>query len=484
MASQVARGLSIQESVLARAMSLPYESKQVRFPTVDMPRTSTMVTRDQFTLTASPVTAPGWDNGDLIVAFYGQPGRTLMVYDNITSGSYYVADFAETTSSFDKISRLWYPINMTTGDTIVIASPWPLFSLSAAGAGVPHGPQCPIGTSRHGEFVWMNSGDTFQIVGGGTASAFPTGILEYEIRQWQSADSEPTLAFESFVSLTSGVVPGIHTTSAPGAGYFQLYFAGLKITAGSAGAAMGFEVRVNMSSSAGWMLKSQSAVISALGGDPVIGLNARVNGSSLLLTNTTSVLNRQGTVLAARIQEVDPANVTPQILQRSAEKYTGDAAKGVYTFKEFTPYSEDFRRHTATAGGASSLFYDLDYNDFYHFIQITCPSVSTAANTYTVSVDMAMEFRSDVERYPKDVSMHAHGALIEARRLINSNPVWFYENPLHMAQIYNLIQRGVNGVRRGLATYGPTAARVASVLDPAHSGGYEALATLMRSLAV
>lgn len=471
------------------AIALPYECKSLRMPTVDMPRTSTIVARDQMTLTCTTVTTPGWSSGDLLVAFYGQPGRALMYSGtNVPAGGYYAISFSETSTGFDKASNIWFPFCGNGGPvgtgTFGVDTYWPILGATTSNPdATPHGPNLPVGVSRGVNYVWLNSSDSITLIGAGTAASFPTGILECQVFQWESADTAPTVAFEGYLATTSGVLFGSITVGPFGAGYYAFRFGTYTISAGTVTNSAGFTMRVNCNSPIGWRMTAMSAIDPANSGDSAIGVSARVVGTSLLLTNTTSILNRQGTVLAARVREAEPMNMTPAILQRAAEKYTGQAAEGVYTFKEFTNYSEQFRRSVATAiGGIGTLQFDLDFNDYYHFIQITCPAASTSANTYTVSTDFALEFQTEVERYSRDVSPYDYSALIEARRLINSRPVWFYENPLHMSDIYGFIKRGVRAGVNAVGAYAPKAARFASMIDPPRAAGYEVLGHMLSQL--
>lgn len=471
---------SDQSGVLARCIALPYEASGLRLPTVDMPRTATMTTRDQFTW-SSPVTGPpSWSSGDLLVAFYGQPGRLAMIYGALQTNAPYSVTFAEASSNVDRGSPTWFPLASPVGNEVTWDNPWPLVTLTAASG--PHGPTMPIGMSNGVPYVFMNFGDEIIVTPTGAAAGWPTALWQWEVRQWESKNNVATVAANGFMGSTTTVLPGAFTVVGLGTGYYSFYWKGISdLTAGAAAATCGFNIVVRCNAANGWSVKSMGTLDNANGGDAAIGQEMRLNGCSLLMTNTTSFLNRQGTVLGARLRGLDALTVTPATLQKAGEKYTGDASKGVYTFKEFSTYQEIFREVTdITTNGISGMEYDLDMDDFYHFIQITCPTPSTTANVYTVSIDCSVEFKTDVERYVKGVSTYRPLDLIEARRLVNARPVWFYENPLHLDSIYNFIRKGVKAAGK----YAPYVASAASAIDPAGAPAYAALMHLIQRMSV
>lgn len=212
-------------------------------------------------------------------------------------------------------------------------------------------------------------------------------------------------------------------------------------------------------------------------GDSQLGEDTRVVASSMLMTNTSALLARQGTVLAARLRGIDAFDVTPAALAKSDEKYAGDAAKGVYTFLEFSNEREKFR---SCVIAETSMSYSLDIDDYCHFIQITCPQVATASNTFTVSFDNILEFKTDSARYSKSVANLSYGDLILARRCINSNPEWFFENPQHMAALYNWILSHASAAVRGARRYAGPIAGAATAIDPSRAPLYQLLGKMLQ----
>lgn len=469
---------------LAQAMALPGETSGIRLPTSDMPRSSALMLRDQYTVTTSVYNAAGWGSGDLLVSFYGQPGRLAMLWtDRPSVSSIYDLQFP-LNSVYSAMNWLMVPGGIS--GTVEPNELWPLnYAVINSGPGV-HGKTMSVGKSKNGAFIFMDRLDTISVPTISSWTTNATGNLRFTVLRYVGPNDAPTTEKVQTITLNgSGQFPaGPIFTLGAGAlpGYFALEFTGIYVASGAISSDIVLPMQYTSASQAsaagGWIQRSCTDLDSGASGDPAIASDVRVNAASLLLTNTTAAITRQGTVLAARFRTGTFATITPTLLSRCGEKYTGDAAHGVYTFKEFTNYAEQFRDCNAVAGTC----FDLDYDDYFHFVQITCPGSSTSANTYTMSLDTSLEFKTDIARYVKGVSPYAYSDLIRARHLINSNPNWFYENPTHMRNIYNFIRRGARGAYDFTRTYGPRVARATSILAPASALTLEALAQALQQL--
>lgn len=470
-------GVKNEERLLAMAMGLPGEIGALRFPTKDAPRTAVMGALDQRTITTADSTAGGWGNGDLLIAFFGQPGRLAMVYSVLANPSYYYLLMSSPTGV---ARRDWYITNNNIAGSVSINTPWPLLATEQGTGATVHGKTMAVGMSGGHSYVWLNgNGDKISIQSS-TGSSNLVGKAVFEVHQWTGTESSIQVSTVE-LTLVAGLIPTGTLYAPTSPGYYRIEFAEYLITSGASTSNMAIQLRLTLDSVEGWTQISMGDLDANASGDASIGEQVRVNASSMLLTNTTSVLNRQGTVLAARVKSNDFMFVTPASLGKSAEKYTGDAALGCYTFKEFSRYSEEFRNVTLS-DQAKGVVFDLDMDDFFHFIQVTCPNVSTTANTYTLSFYTMLEFKTDVARYQKDVSNLNEMSLIAARRLVNSRPEWFYENPLHAGQIYQFVKNLGYKAARGAATAAPYVAKAASFYNPAGAAGYEALAQMLRGL--
>lgn len=475
-----------QRCKLAECIALPGSTNGFRLPTVDAPRTSVMVTRDQYTISNTNTAPLNWNNGDLLVAFFGQPGRLAMMYGTTTVGQYllnfsaYNAATGTPTTSLD-----WTISPAAIAGNFEISQPWPLTSATTTGPG-PHGKTMALGLSGADDnmFIWMNAGDTISTNGTSWTST-AVGNIVFQIVRWAGKSTPEFINSNTTITLVSGNVPnGSIVYSAGVPAYYQVIFAGFYFTSGGITSTNNsIRLALNCNATTGWSQRSMVDLDPGQGGDPTIGECIRVNACSLLMSNTTAEINKQGTVLAARLKADLFSAVTPDLLARAAEKYSGPAANGVYTFKEFAVENEAFK---VSATVAPALFFDLNTDEFFHFIQISCPNAGTGGvNTYTVSIDTVVEFKSDSARYRKATSGFRADDLILARRHINSVPNWFYENPNHMADLYNFIRRGAAGAYRAAKFVAPAANHMAAAASMVHPGGaaaYELLAQLLRRL--
>jgi len=449
-------------------MGLPGSTSALRFPTVDAPRTSVCNIKQVLTLSSPTGTpAPSWNTGDLVVAFFGQPGRLFTYWGNYVPGGQ-IFQFASVTGVAIEV---W-----TVGSEA--GSYWPVTGLVAA-TSTPTGSCKNIGVANGVGYIFMNVGDTVAVLTGIVDDPTAVGVVTVDTYRFSDGNSEPVYVSSYPVPFSSGTTAPSSVISTPGeAGYYAFYIS--SITTSNPTALIQFtSVVLETGNPVGWIHVTSSDIDPRTGGDEQLVRDFRVNAASLLMSNTTASINKQGSVVAARVRTVsDFANLAPETLGRCAEKYNGVAEHGVYTFKEFSDYQQNFR--SATASGYP--VFHLDTDDYYHFIQISCPNVSTMSNMYTVSVDMMLEFKSDSSRYAKGVCNMGYTDLIAARALINSNPEWFYENPLHAADIYRFIRSGIGAAARFGKAHAVPLAALASSVNPGNAALYATLSQLMSRL--
>jgi hypothetical protein len=470
---------SAEARALALAISIPSEYPNLRLPTEDAPRTSIITLRDQLTITGpAAATVPNWNAGDLLFAVYGHPSRLAMVGATIPSVASYVCYFPQPTGA-PYTAWILSPTYEATGTLVqaIDELPWPLLAAPHFSGSTPHGATMPAGVSNGLSYLLCNPGDTLQIQTPGNSW---TGNLVFTLRRWVSSDSPPVdvteIPLAVAITTTSATVVPVTAAALTTAGHYSLVCTGLQFSTGVA-AATTVNVYLTSASSGPYWSIVHMGDLDPSGGDPLLGADTRMNGFSFLATNTTSFLNRQGTVLAARIKNTDFPLVTPTNLARISEKYTDGADKGVYTYLEFSSDREKFT-HASPLGYPQ---YPLDVTDYYHFIQITCPGTTTP-NTFTCSFDSSIEFKTDSARYVKSVSPYSFTALVEARRLCNETPDWFYENPLHWRDIVTRITSGARMAYGAAKTYGPSILSTAARSYPANSSALLAAGSLLRAL--
>lgn len=438
----------------------------------------------QFTATATTTAAPGFNAGDLLFAHIGQPACQLMYYTTLTQVNYF-AGFASNVAG-------------ASGPTDSMLFAFPSLSANASvdyplmidvnpinyHSGAPASPTYPVGTNGAYNYTFLNPTDSlFVNITSPTNSALK-GTIDYEVCRWGDEEIVVKIGTSALLQ-TDGVIlnfsfqPSTASAGITTAGWYRVKLLGFRADATTPGASqpnMTIRQYVAQNAGSGWKLVPSPDLMANTQGDALIGVSCRSAGSSLLVTNTTAMLNRQGTVLAARIQgDINPCELNATALSGFAEKYTGDAALGCYTFKEIVEFNDSFK--TASDPVSGYLGFPLErVGDYTHLIQVSCPSPSTMANTYTVSVGYALEFKTTCPRYATALADSGWNDAIEARRAVASVPQWFYENPRHMAALYNLAQ----SVYRGAMKAVPYLTKVGRVLAPEFAPVYAGLDYMSR----
>lgn len=484
----VRKALPSTYSKLALAMALPRDHPNLRFPSVDAPRTSVCTLLDQFTqVTPTSGTAfADFASSDLLFMFFGQPARTLMRYGpgpgSAGNGLYdclFYNDSNPTNTGSIGESFNWTltSVGIASGNTGGAVGYWPLSCIGWNSGTLSRGGLDYVGMSNDVPFLFMNIGDTLSTVLTAWTSTAVFSVA-FNVVEW-TGDGSPSTASSLQIGSVGNQIPAQTFFTCTQAGYFAIYFDGINVGSGGITSAINtVRIRLNTATASNyWQNTYCSDVESNNGGDSTMLTKSRVNAAALLVTNTTAIIGKAGTVVAARIKVDNPFYITTANLKRAAEKYTGQAEHGVYTFKEFTSECEAF---ADSCGPAIRPTFSLDVTDFFHFIQISCGPSNQ--NTFLVSIDTSLEFCSDTARYAKGVSMLNHNDLILARRHINSNPVWFYENPLHMQDIYNFLKSVGNKTGRMVQKVAPYGAAMASMAHPAGAPAYSALNKALQML--
>jgi len=423
---------------LELAIALPNRANTCRLPTADMTSTALICVSDQFTVNSPTVTTTynTFGQGDLLFALHGQIGRFLMLWCNVAAASTYTLYFTDPAAALIPSNRWQLFLNFSLAGTLVLNTPWTCVGGSWATGNTTHGRTVAIGQHNGNSYYFCNPGDTLSI----SCNSFGTlsGTFTLSVFRFMGPNDADQALGRVIIVLTAGsgsATYNIGTTI--GTGYFRLEADGLEITAGAASGVFGLmALTMNVPAANQWRQLMVADVDSASGGDPIIAQESRVDAASLLITNTTSYNTRQGTVLAARLKGKNFTDVTPFDLQ-VAEKYSDAAEKGCYTFKAFTENCEKFEDGLSLN---PYVAFNLGYEDYLHFIQVSCPQFATAANSYTVTYTAAIEFITTLQRYESRTARGTIQDLASARATINDVPEWFYENPMHMSDIYNFVK--------------------------------------------
>jgi len=474
-------------SDLLLAMMLPSEYPSVRLPTMDMPRTSVLTTRDVYNISSPTDNATGWTAGDNIICFFGQAGRTFAVYTPYPNGETYNCYFP---TGAPAAGSWYFQMGALSNGSIYPDALWdPISVRGSTTTTAVHGPSLGIGYSDGAPYVFLDENDAFKITMPPGVASFGTvaGYINIQIEEYIGVGQQPTVYDDVQCTITAGAFSNT-TRTVNHAGYYALRCASVIVSTGtfSTFASVGVDIVTYGSSAGRWRHFCLGDIDPQNNGDVNIGEEVRVNAATMLVTNTTSVMNAQGLVLAARVRTALPFTVTGTKIARMAEKFTDRAATGVYTFKEFTTVAEKFTSSVTgyTDNTKVGPRFDLDFDDYVHIISLSNPSVATAANAYEISVDFTLEFKTDISRYSKDTSTYSYDQLVRARKIVNSRPEWFYENPNHMRTIYNLAKTVGRKLISGAQYVAPFAAHAASAVDPVHAVGYQTLANLLARIRV
>lgn len=441
-----ALGVSIGEN-LTRLMATPKEAELVRMPTPDMPLVALLRADAVFSVTNSDSAANGFEAGTVNYMLFGQPGRGL-IYGPVPEPNNYSFRFKhgnEYNSEYSFLKSDIYP--MTVGavyETTSSISSCSIFSGSSV-----HGTNRPLGNKNGYNYIWANVGEVFSVqlfqssdTTTWTALAY-SGQGSFELYDTDSG-SEPETRY------MSGPFPGTtsysHTLTR--AGYYRPAVRFIPTT--GSGATIYIAAIMYLGCNVSGNLAYPIKPLPQLNQVRECGFKCRRTALSLLITNTSAEMYTQGNVIAARLDADYVHRTTRDQLESSADKYTGKAKNGCYTYMDFSQAAEAFvdasdRSHYDPT--ISTLVYDLGWSDMVHFISVTSPNPSTQSNNYIVTMDAVVEFMTDKPQYSRGVSQQSFLQLVEARRINNMSP-YFFENPLHLRDITRRIQEVWQSMRR------------------------------------
>lgn len=191
--------------------------------------------------------------------------------------------------------------------------------------------------------------------------------------------------------------------------------------------------------------------------------SARVNASSLLITNTAAAIRKAGAVYGMRVLGEDNSFTTlsiDEIKNGSAAQgigYRGPLEKGLYTFLE--PAEEmsklrdyvDKRPAIGSYSGAPILHCRSDYKS-EHVVICEWP-VETNANTgvsLMFRYDQHLEFSTNSQLATLGISAAKVQEFTDATIALAAGS-YFFENPSHLAQLWSWIKNtGRDAIRAGL----------------------------------
>ncbi len=473
-----------QGEILARQMALPGDVSDIlRLPTVDMPRTATIRYHTSYGVTQPVIAAvpTGFPCGlnELFFACYGQPGRLFMygpvsytaaVDSNITIFGYASVDplGTQVTTNYQYICSGTDTIQPGSSRSV----PWTPVTASDTLTGTSR----PIGLAKGRSYVWLDSSEkiVWTFYSNSTKTVVP-GPFAVQIWRWEGPADLPTNI--KTISWAKGATGSdTFSFSIPYSGYYGMDFTlgALDTDSFTGSYSVYIAIQAAVANPVRFVTEFCKTVQAAETGE-----YCRRTAFSLLLSNTTAEINKQGNVTAARlVAERVGAQIssgsggyTPMInstaVAMAAGKYTGRAANGVYTYMDFEPSVEKFQESCNNFNG---VVFDLDYNGYVNTIVITNPNTSTQANTFMLTAVAHLEFQGDTQLFNYTVPYYNHDALVDARRINNTTP-YFFENPLHLSDLWGFIKRSFNRLRTAAVPLGIAASTLypeaAGVIMPA-----------------
>lgn len=465
-------------AMITSFLTAPYDATLMRMPTVDMPQTAIIRLRDQMSVNHISAQILDYDVGDMVYSLYGQPGRMLDYGPVIPAGVGYYRCYFQPPGAFvlpnalaDPLYWTLYPLPKTGPPNFSLskAEDWPL-------AKVEHTPtngfnqmytgqrQKAIGMYEEKNYIFLNHYEEIRVVENLGTTTF-NGDATFQVYYYQQENVVP-VSYEVIIPLVNGVIPVGSVLVNPlnedrPAGYYALRFMGFNSTSGATSSGYFIGVAVYLTSAQPIRIQRYAP---ELDGDRSIGAVVRRTAASLLITNTSALNFRQGTVIGARLAGADETTTTKARLDVAAQRYVGDGANGCYTYLSFSGSDEQF--HTAVDRELGGISFSLASPEYVHVVRVSNPSVATAPNSYAVSVDCVLEFMTDSQRYSKEVPMLLHDELVEARRIANATP-FFYENPLHLADIGKYVLKAWGFLRKNAVPISNAISAVAPQYGPA-----------------
>lgn len=460
-------GLEAQQGMrLCQQMAMPCVRPTVRMPTMNM--TSTAVASFRYTDSmevSNDVSVDGFAPGGMVFIAYGQPALTYM------NGPVKVGATTTYVLRYGVDDALTYTPDISAGGPVSSSANYdfdsylPITSLVHQYGEEHKGVVQSVGRANGVNYFFISKGEKIALR---TAVSVGAGY-HCDVEFYNGPSTTNSIAGELTWDTTTAV--GAVLFEAARSGHYTVKIKRVFVGGtSSGGTGTSQPIGLSLVAEAGKGVWDLHRVSDACGptGDKFIGQKVRRTGFSLLVTNTTNALQKQGNVVAGRMQHETVNNVTETALSMVADRYTGQAAKGCYTYMDFTQEAEVFEDCVDGANG-QSFVYNLLRTDLIHVMSFAGLSKSgtDAVPSLLATCDISLEFITDSQRYDRATPAFSANALAEARR-INNSTSYFYENPLHPQDIMRYLTSAWKGFRsqsnniaRGVAAAYPQYAPIA-----------------------
>lgn len=201
--------------------------------------------------------------------------------------------------------------------------------------------------------------------------------------------------------------------------------------------------------------------------------NTRVTASAFLATNVTSVLNKEGTILGARLdydtlERGIPAFASSEVREiaqkvHPSKRYYGPLEHGGYTFSPYESKNLQFRRYRFIGKQTDRPTFSSAVTDIVPILYVNEVPVSvmyfddrdsSASSQLAVRAEVHLEFRTDSPLFDVQATSNIESDLLLAQQVMANLP-YFYENPAH----FKMIKDYMNRVWKRLRPFAPALIR-------------------------
>lgn len=177
---------------------------------------------------------------------------------------------------------------------------------------------------------------------------------------------------------------------------------------------------------------------------PIVWQSTRANSVAVLLSNVSAVMQKEGTVNAARAPSESGINMfssdswsTQFTRVHPKERYFGPLEKGLYSFTLPDSVSELYHEYDNIGYLIPVFKHYLDGNRYAHCVLMKDPDHVAAM---AVTVDRHIEFKSNSVLFPYGFATTPLESYHQAQMALANIGV-FYENPTHLATIAALAKQ-------------------------------------------
>lgn len=368
------------------------------------------------------------------VGTYAQDASTFLIY-TFRQLLRAAVILRRTTASFD-YNAVWSTGSTTTytGPTNIAMHPLPIAYLACSSTGAPHGPELFTGSIRNYSeqaFIWVGVGDTITI----TPSASATFVID--IDRVPNPDSKAAMTEKvTQLAWSSESAAKTYTATTSTFGYMTLLYSSTP----------GATLSVKLTVAAGDVL-CHIPVPNAL--SHTLWLNdVRMLGASLLMSNTSEKLVKNGTSHAITVQDARPFYTLkgPNTISTEYGNWQYPAEDGIYSWLKPSAGAFDFNCvvETNSTGVVTDTNFALDSGCYYNAHSITV--TNTGGLNFMTALHWNLEFNTNDPWAQLDYCDISVETVDKVLQLASRHPS-FTHNPIHVKDIVKFVGNTVRALR-------------------------------------